>query len=233
MLEHLAIPELLMVCYHNTMSNNVSGTDNQQGSLLELPITLFDPSETTRRTPTVNEIRSYIQGAIHDGTYNDHNQRIRISQKGTEWLEILQHLFQVCGHHSWIYREGKSRDVYVLETKATFPNFSFDPRKNTTRHERAAYIRGFFDAEGGIPQNSQSRFYVQLVQKDRKKVESLKVILEEFNIYTGIIHNPSYRVDPHYWRIFVRACSWKDFIIKIGSWHPRKRRLLTERWKMI
>ncbi len=88
--------------------------------------------------------------------------------------------------------------------------------------ERAAYVRGFFDAEGGIPRKEDSVFYIQLVQKDRSKIENLKQILLEMGIHTGKIHNPSVRVDPDYWRMFVATRSHKVFAQIINSWHPRK-----------
>jgi hypothetical protein len=124
------------------MSKNVSSADNQQGSLR-------DPSETTRRAPL---LKAYLLGALHDGTFSS-NRRFRISQVGTDWLEILQKLFSQLGYKSWIYKEGKYRRVYVLETLANFLDFGFNPLKLKTDGERICYIRGFFDAEGGIPRN--------------------------------------------------------------------------------
>jgi len=213
------------------MRNKASGTDNQQGSLRTTR--LGDPSETTRRPPTHNEIRAYIQGAAHDGTFNRYNQRVRIAQKGTAWLRILQKLLQRIGCTSWVYREGKDRDVFVLETQAKFVDFMFDPQRLNTRSERVAYIRGFFDAEGGIPRSKYSRFYIQLVQNNKRKLIVIKKLLDQLHIKTGVIHNPSKRVDPDYWRMFVRAESWKVFVQTIGSWHPRKYKILQARWKMI
>lgn len=216
------------------MRDNAPGTDNQQGSpLLLLKNGMHDPSETTRRPPTLNEIRAYFQGAIHDGTYNAHNQRIRIAQKGTDWLTVLKRALTQINETSWIYQEGKTRDVFVLETRATFLDFNLDPYRLVSSKEKSAYIRGFFDAEGGIPRELLSRFYIQLVQRDRIKLKKLKVMLRALGIHTGIIHNPSKRVDPYYWRMFVRAQSWKSFISVIGSWHPRKHKILKKRWMKI
>jgi intein/homing endonuclease len=187
-----------------------------------------DPSETTRRTPFLSDeaIRAYLQGALHDA-YRRKN-RIRFSQKGTEWLLILQELLSILGHRSWIYREGK-RDVYNLETVAQFLDFSFDPLLLSTSEERAAYVRGFFDAEGGIPHSRSARFYIQLVQKDKAKMESIQYLLTSLGIKSGSLHNPSVRVDPNYWRCFVSTASHADFVRLIGSLHPKKQTLLAER----
>ena len=121
------------------MSNNVTGAANQQGSLLTQH--QYNPSETTRRTPFSRaEIQSYFQGAIHDGTLNS-NRRYRISQKGVRWLRFLQLLLTDLGYNSWIYKEGKMRDVFVLETFAPFLDFSFQPlrlKKDQEKHGKNA-----------------------------------------------------------------------------------------------
>ena len=181
---------------------------------------VIDPSETTRRAPSEGEIKAYLQGALHDASLNK-GKRYRFTQSDRRWLEKLQQLLQVIGHRSWIYKEGKTRSVHTLETLAPFLDFKFDPIE-LGREERIAYVRGFFDAEGGIPRIENAIFYIQLVQKNKPKLERLKEILSEVEIDSGKIHNPSVRVDPEYWRFFVATRSHKDFAKIIGSWHPRK-----------
>lgn len=216
------------------MSNKASSAADQQGSLT---ITFFqsngdDPSETTRRAPLSKEIiKAYFLGALHDGTFSS-NGRFRISQKGAEWLKLLQGLLRKIGYNSWIYKEGKDREVYVLETLADFLDFKFDPERLRYKEEKIAYIRGFFDAEGGIPREGNSRFYIQLAQNNKQKLMKLKRLLTELGINTGKIHNPSRKVDPNYWRMYVLTDSQELFVKKIGSWHPRKIRILSERMKI-
>ena len=210
------------------MSNKVFGAGNQQGS----PRFIGAPSETTRRTPLSDkEIRAYFLGALHDGTFSS-NKRYRICQKSIKWLKILKGLLKNIGYNSWIYKEGKNRNVYILETLAAFMDFKFNPLKLKTNKEKMAYIKGFFDAEGGIPKNFRDRFYIQLCQKDRNKIVKIKKILENFGIKTGKIHNPSADKNPYYWRLYVLAESHKDFIRLIGSYHPDKRKLLDKRMKI-
>jgi len=205
------------------MREKVFGADNQQGSRC-----INDPSETIRRAP---QIKAYLLGALHDGTFSS-NKRFRISQIGTEWLEVLQRLFKKLDYNSWIYKEGKNRKVYVLETLAYFLDLSFNPIRLKTKEEKIGYIKGFFDAEGGIPKNEQARFYIQLVQKNEEKLRKIKKFLNDLRIETGKIHNPSQSVDPDYWRMYILAKSHKDFLEKIGTWHPRKIKTLRKR-KMI
>lgn len=172
------------------------------------------------------EIRAYLQGALHDA-YRRKN-RIRFSQKGTEWLMVLQNLLEQLGHRSWMYREG-SRDVYDLETTAEFLDFKFDFLSLHTSGEKSAYIRGFFDAEGGIPHSRNAKLYIQLVQKDKKKMQNIKAVLQSLGIKTGALHNPSHRIDPNYWRLFVSTASHADFAKIIGSLHPLKCARFVER----
>ena len=198
--------------------------DNQQETL-----TLRGSSETTRETLSVEICEAYLQGALHDGTFNKRNQRFRFCQIGSDWLKVLQSCLHITGNHSWIYKEGKYRKVYVLETLADFLDVNFDPLTLETLAEKQAYIRGFFDAEGGIPKNPNSRFYIQLVQNGTMKLQKIKPILTELGISTGIIHNPSVKVDPDYHRMFVVSNSRSRFIETIGSWHPRKLKTLQQR----
>ncbi|MDD3497965.1 MAG: LAGLIDADG family homing endonuclease [Candidatus Moranbacteria bacterium] len=211
------------------MSDKVSSAGNQQGS--RSIFNRIDPSETTRQTPfSQKEVKAYFLGALHDATFSS-NRRYRFSQKGTDWLLVLKKQLKDIGYNSWIYREGKNRSVYVLETLASFLDFKVDPTKFKTIKEKISYIRGFFDAEGGIPRNG-GRFYIQLVQSDKEKINKLKIILDELEIKTGKIHNPSKRVDPNYWRIYVLSDSHKKFAEIINSWHPRKIKILRKRMKI-
>lgn len=209
------------------MSDNASSAVNQQGSLHQL---VDDPSETTRRPPVgVNreEILAYLQGAMHDASLNK-GKRIRFAQKYREWLIILQRLLESIGARSWIYKEGKNRNLYVLETVCKDLDFNFDPGTLNSKAQKISYIRGFFDAEGGMPKNGK-RFYVQLVQKNKAKIELLKMFLSELGIKSGKIHNPSRRVDPDYWRVFIAADGHKEFARFIGSYHSVKEEIFRKR----
>jgi hypothetical protein len=188
-----------------------------------------NPSETTRRAPYLKKtiLQAYMLGALHDASLNK-GKRYRFTQKGKTWLELLQNILHELGYRSWIYREGK-RTVYTLETLAPFLDFSFNPLDLRTADAQSAYIKGFFDAEGGVPRGASSKFYIQLVQKDRAKITKVAQLLNELGIKTGKIHNPSSKVDPDYWRIYVRHQSHKDFAKVVGSWHPIKGKILQER----
>ena len=203
--------------------------ENQQGSSFRKR----NPSETTRRAPLAAEFKAYLLGALHDGTYNRLHRTFRFSQKGKMWLMTLKHILYRLGHKSWLYQEGKKRSVYALETSARFLDLHFDPLRLRSTRQRVAYVRGYFDSEGGIPHSSEARFYIQLCQKNREEMIKVSRILETLGIHCGTIHNPSKAADPDYWRFFVRTESHQDFIQTISSWHPRKHRILQHRRKMI
>src|SRR5262249_16180509 len=145
------------------------------------------------------------QGALHDGTRSELHRTHRFSQKGTEWLNRLAAILTVLGHRSWLYQEGKDRTVFALETSASFLDFHFPSQQLASQPEQIAYVRGYFDAEGGLPQSPDARFYIQLTQKDRVELVQVTAILEMLGVASGKVHNPSKRIDPDYWRFFVRT----------------------------
>ena len=175
------------------------------------------------------EIIAYFHGASGDATYSKLHKTWRFSQSDRRWLLRLQDLLKQIGYKSWMYREGKKRKVSVLETTAKFLSRKFGPIDILTQAERIAFVRGFFDAEGGVPRSLSERFYVQFSQKKLKELSNVREILEEIGVRCGKVHNPSIKVDPEYWRFFVRAQSYRAFITTIGSWHPRKEKLLSSR----
>ena len=170
---------------------------------------------------------SYLFGAAHDATISSRHNTVRFGQADVEWLAVLRLLLKEQGQKAWMYREGGTRRFWVLETSAkwlaTQPAFS-------TPEERRAYARGYFDAEGGIPRNTAARFYIQFVQKDRTDIVKLRTILEEEGIVCGKLHRPSRVADHLVWRFYVVASSQRDFVSRVGSWHPRKRGLLVARF---
>jgi hypothetical protein len=170
------------------------------------------------------ESHAYLLGAVRDGTFNQFHRTIRISQKEVRWLELLQKLIAKVGSRSWIDLEG-DRDVWVVESTYRLEQ----PARFQTEDERVAFIRGYFDAEGGVPTRAWDRFYIQFVQKDREDLNRVKDFLTELGLKVGLIHNPSEKVDPNYWRLYVRASSQRAFIELVRSWHPRKRQLLYAR----
>jgi hypothetical protein len=164
------------------------------------------------------EALAYLAGATHDSTFSRAHKTTRFCQNDVRWLQAIAAVLERLGCRSWLYREGSHRSVWVLETSWVKPHLILEEAS-----ARAAYVRGYFDSEGGIPKAVDARFYLQLVQKDLADLTHLRMTTISLGIDCGRIHNPSRRVDPHYWRFYVRASSHEAFIRSIGSWHERKR----------
>ena len=178
-----------------------------------------------------NELEAYLVGASHDGTWNTTHRTFRFTQRERAWLVQLQQMLKLLKYRSWIYQEGRHRSVWALETTFCPSTHTWHLTKRLPG-EWMAYIRGFFDAEGGIPRQATARFYIQFVQKNQPKLIAITQALGAMGIATGTIHNPSQRIDPSYWRFFVATRSHELFAQTIGSWHPRKSKIFETRMKI-
>ena len=216
-------------------SDNPTGADNQQGSPLNCPLS---SSVTPQRLHAellaigAKGLEAYLQGALRDGTRSALHRTHRFSQAHPIWLSVLSDALSSLGHRSWMYREGRNRTVWVLESSARFLSLNFDPLPLVGTVEGLAYVRGCFDADGGMPRESSARLYVQFVQKSRRSLEDVVAILSAAGIACGRVHNPSQRIDPDYWRVFVKAESLERFMTLVSSWHPVKRQQIETRMKI-
>lgn len=207
--------------------NALSDADNQQGSR---------PTDVVGLTPqrlhaellaaTIPVARAYLLGAVHDATLSTLHRTVRFGQTDVGWLDGLSLLIAKLGQRSWMYREGRTRNLWIVETSSRWLEECPALR---SEEEQLAYARGYFDTEGGVPHDSGARFYVQLVQKNYEDIASLRAMLEVLGIRCGKLHNPSSRVDSSLWRFYVLADSHQAFAERVSSWHPRRRRLL-EAW---
>lgn len=175
---------------------------------------------SSHNTPTPQVSRAYILGLLHDSTERKYTHRI--AQKYPDFLTFVGLGVKSLGFKSWIYKEGKSRDVYILEfSKKLLINFNI-----TSDQDKKDYIRGYFDSEGCVPLSLKGRYYIYLSQKDLKDLELLKSYLSDLGIFCGKTHNPSYKVDKDYFRFYILSKSFNDFALKIGSFHPIKSKYL-------
>ena len=136
------------------------------------PISLGILEETS--AADAREVRAYLLGAARDATFNRLHRTLRFAQSDVRWLIVLKILLLRLGSRSWIYREG-CRNVWVLETTWRLPR----DRQLATLGEKSAFVRGYFDTEGGVPRRPGARFYIQLVQKDRLDLSHVRQLLEE------------------------------------------------------
>ena len=167
--------------------------------------------------------KAYLLGVMHDST--ERKNTYRISSKENTYIQFLANMIHKMGYNAWTYREGKTRDMYVVE-------FSKKVVKNTVienEQQKIDYIRGYFDAEGSTSRSKNVRFYVYFAQKNKIDLEQLKSYLTDLGIICGKTHNPSKLKDPNYWRFFISCKSYRLFIEKIGSMHPIKSQLLRKK----
>lgn len=164
--------------------------------------------------------KAYLLGVLHDGTVR--KKTYRIGAKDQEYIKFLLKGIKNLGQNAWMYKEGKSRKFYIVEfSKSFLNNFNI-----VSQQDKIDYIRGYFDAEGGVSKDPNVRYYLYFAQKNLKDLKQVKKFIEEFGIICGRIHNPSKNVDPGYWRFFISIKSCKEFARVIGSWHPIKSRFL-------
>ena len=164
--------------------------------------------------------KAYLLGALHDGTVR--KLTYRIVQKDQEYIEFLIKEIKNLGQKAWMYKEGKTRNLYVAEFSRSFlKDFVIE-----SNQDKIDYIRGYFDAEGGVSRDPKVRYYLYFAQKNLKDLMQIKIWLEELGIKCGSIHNPSKKVDPDYWRFFISVKSYEKFAQLISSWHPIKGKFL-------
>ena len=172
--------------------------------------------------------KSYLLGMLHDAT--ERKNTYRIATKNLNFAKIIREGILKLGSKAWIYKEGKNRNLWIVEfSKILLKEFKIKSKQNKqslSLRDKIDYIRGYFDAEGGISQSSKVRFYIYFCQKDKIDLEEVKSYLLELGISCGVIHNPSKKVDPNYWRFFVSSKSYRDFARIISSDHPGKIKLL-------
>jgi hypothetical protein len=155
-------------------SDNPTGADNQQGSPNGSSL---GPKVTPQRlhaellATDAKGLEAYLQGALHDGTRNAKHRTFRIGAANPEWLVTLKEALLLLDQRSWIYREGANRRYWVLETCASFLSISFDASALIGSSAGVAYVRGYFDADGGMPVDPSSRLYLQFCQKSYRSLE--------------------------------------------------------------
>lgn len=160
---------------------------------------------------------------MHDAT--ERKTTYRIASKSKSFSELLKEGIKKFGSGAWIYKEGKNRNLWITEFSKTL----LKGTKITSRRDKMDYIRGYFDAEGGISKDANVRFYIYFCQKRKYDLLEVKQYLEDIGIVCGKVHNPSKKVDPNYWRFFVRSESYKKFASLISSNHPEKIKLLRKK----
>lgn len=57
--------------------------------------------------------KAYLLGALHDGT--SRKTTYRIAQKNKQYIQLLANAIKQLGYSAWTYKEGKNRNLYIVE----------------------------------------------------------------------------------------------------------------------
>lgn len=170
------------------------------------------------QTPEIS--KSYLLGLLHDAT--ERRLTFRIATNSFNFCKYVRTQIYLLGGNAWTYKEGKQRNLWIIEFSKSF----LKDVSVLSKKEKIDYVKGYFDAEGGVSKNPNVRYYIYFCQKDINDLQKCKDILEEIGIITGKMHNPSKKVDPFYWRFYIRKKSYLKFANLVGSNHPEKSRYL-------
>lgn len=170
--------------------------------------------------PTPQITKAYLLGLLHDAT--ERKTTFRIATKNFLFARRIKAGIRCLGRNAWLYREGKNRNLWIVE----FSKSVLAGTEVTLKQAKIDYLRGYFDAEGGIAKNKRVRYYLYFCQKNGLELKKIREILMKFGVSCGVLHNPSKKADPNYWRFFIRAKSYEKFASLIGSVHPEKQKYL-------
>lgn len=182
---------------------------------------------------------AYLLGAMRDATVDireGKNYEIKVSQKNMEWLQLIQEIFKkefgksgrITRHMKgyWILRINGKKFVEeiteISQIKIPQENWGTPGRIKQSKQRKIiiSYIRGFFDAEGGLPRKvtKTSQKYIIFSQKNKESLEFIRKKLEEMNIKPTNLTRCG-----GVWEFRVtRKKSILEFIRIIGSFHPEK-----------
>ena len=140
---------------------------------------------------------AYLLGALRDSTIDVRkakNYEIKIAQKETKWLFVVQKIFlnhfgvegKITQHtkDAKILRiNGKeivNKIIEISQMKIPQENWNTpDIIKNQDISVQLEYVKGFFDAEGGLPRDPQkaSQKYICFGQKNKESIEFVRNVL--------------------------------------------------------
>ena len=168
---------------------------------------------------------AYLLGALRDASVDIRerkNYEIKIAQKNKEWLQKLQSIIkQKFGYKGKITRHGKNYYILRITQKRVvekimqlaeikIPQILWNTPaiiKGQPLDVQKEYLKGFFDAEAGLPGNPKKWKYISI----REVLIKLKFKPTNLTWTSGV------------WQFrLTRKADIINFIEKIGSFHPDK-----------
>ncbi len=167
------------------------------------------------------------------------NYEIKIAQKEARWLFVIQRIFlkhfgvegKITQHSEGarILRIGGkdivNKIIGISQMKIPQENWNTpDVIKNQSNSVQLEYVKGFFDAEGGLPKDPEnaSQKYICFGQKNKESLEFVRNIL----IKNGFNPTNLTRCGGVWEFRVTRKAEMVKFASKIGSLHADKQRKL-------
>ena len=179
---------------------------------------------------------AYLLGALRDASVDIRerkNYEIKIAQKNKEWLQKLQSIIkQKFGYKGKITRHGKNYYILRITQKRVvekimqlaeikIPQILWNTPAIIKRQPldvQKEYIKGFFDAEAGLPGNPKKWKYISFDQKAKEPLEFIREVLIKLKFKPT---NLTWTSGVWQFRL-ARKADIINFIEKIGSSHPDK-----------
>ena len=184
----------------------------------------------------IDKETAYLLGALRDASVDvrkGKNYEIKIAQKNRKWLEILQKIIsKKFGYEGKITKHRGN--YYILRiTRKTVVEKIIELAEITTPQSRwntpviikkqpleiqKEYVKGFFDAEGGLPKNPKKWKYISFDQKIKEPLEFVRSILLKLGFKPTNLTLTS-----NVWQFrLTRKNDIINFTLQIGSLHPDK-----------
>lgn len=200
-------------------------------------------------------LTAYFLGALRDGCFikNEKNStyRIRIYQKNKEWIDNLAKMSVILfGKKPTVSIDERDcvwslmiNSKEIFEKVCELSNYPGSQKEwntpkivlNSSLETKIEYVRGFFDAEGGVPhvekgwvENKNVR--IHFTQCNKKCLDELKQIVSDLGIKMGKVCGPYFKkgYKTTVYRLKIHGI-WEvvNFFDKIGSLHPEKNHRLS------
>lgn len=184
----------------------------------------------------INDEILYFLGALRDGSIDirkGKNYEIKIGQKCAEWLEMLKKIIDKnfltnSRINNGLVRITNKEIVLSIKELSDIKNPQENWNtpsilKNLSSKEVIPYIRGFWDAEGGLPENPElttkaEQRYVSFHQKNKESLEFIRNHLIRLGFHPT---NMTFCGKVSEFRV-CRKAEIKNFYNLIGSWHKEK-----------
>ena len=201
----------------------------------------FSKNEFSDENIKITPELAYLLGALRDGSIDlreGKNYEIKIFQNSEDWLLILKQIIDKNFNTKSNVNNGLVRITRkeivskIIEiSNMTIPQVNWNTpeiiKESLSKKIITSYIRGFWDAEGGLPKNpiktkKAEERYISFHQKNKEALDFIREKLIDFGYHPTKITFCG--------KVFeFRICRKKEimkFYKEIGTWHSEKKERL-------